>query len=250
MARLHETTPRVVATTGAPGPVRCGPERPVVRSGAVGCAARYQDRRTGWARRARWAASVRGTRERRYAAPVEGRDPRGDVTGGAPRSSLATGRASDAPGGPARTPRSGRRRLLAWSASAVVTIALAGAAGAGLAYVVASARSAPPPVTGAPPAATTEPSPTTPSLAPATSTPSGTASVAPPSPSAGSPGPSPRVHVVAAGENLTRIAAFYGVTVAAIVEANGLTDANSIRVGQALIIPAAPGPTPTARGTG
>ena len=44
-------------------------------------------------------------------------------------------------------------------------------------------------------------------------------------------------HAVSRGQNLTRIARSYGVTVEAIVEANGLRDANSLAIGQMLIIP-------------
>ncbi len=44
-------------------------------------------------------------------------------------------------------------------------------------------------------------------------------------------------HVVQPGENLTQIAARYGVTVAAIVQANGLVSADLIYVGQCLKIP-------------
>ena len=40
-----------------------------------------------------------------------------------------------------------------------------------------------------------------------------------------------------AGDQLARIAAKYGVTVAAIQKANGIKDPNLIKVGQKLIIP-------------
>ena len=53
-----------------------------------------------------------------------------------------------------------------------------------------------------------------------------------------SPTPTPVVHLVRAGESLTLIAAQYGVTVEAIVQANQLSDPNSIYAGQQLIIPA------------
>ena len=53
------------------------------------------------------------------------------------------------------------------------------------------------------------------------------------------PGPEPKVHVVAAGETLSTIAPLYGVTVADIVAANGLKNADLIDIGQRLIIPAA-----------
>jgi len=57
-----------------------------------------------------------------------------------------------------------------------------------------------------------------------------------------------RVHVVSRGENLTRIAAHYGVTVAAIVQANGIANPSRIIGGQRLVIPgasAAPAVAPT-----
>jgi LysM repeat protein len=45
------------------------------------------------------------------------------------------------------------------------------------------------------------------------------------------------VHVVRRGENLTRIAAYYGTSVQAITRANGLRNPNYIWVGQRLVIP-------------
>ena len=51
------------------------------------------------------------------------------------------------------------------------------------------------------------------------------------------------VHVVRWGENLTSIAAQYGTTIHAIMQANGLPNANRIYAGQRLLIPhAAPPP--------
>ncbi len=47
------------------------------------------------------------------------------------------------------------------------------------------------------------------------------------------------MHVVARGENLTRIAAHYGVTVDAIVQANGIANPSRIIGGQRLVIPGA-----------
>jgi LysM repeat protein len=44
-------------------------------------------------------------------------------------------------------------------------------------------------------------------------------------------------HSVAPGEVLSTIAARYGVTVEAIVAANGLEDPNQLEVGQVLVIP-------------
>lgn len=51
-------------------------------------------------------------------------------------------------------------------------------------------------------------------------------------------GPVVRTHTVRRGENLATIARRYGVSMAALVQANGLTNPNSVYVGQVLIIPA------------
>ena len=56
-----------------------------------------------------------------------------------------------------------------------------------------------------------------------------------------------RVHVVAAGEHLTRIARHYGTTIAAIVGANGIANPSFVRAGTRLTIPgAAPAQGPAA----
>jgi LysM repeat protein len=61
-----------------------------------------------------------------------------------------------------------------------------------------------------------------------------------------SPSPSPgaaqgRIHQVQAGDTLNRIAQSYGVTVDAIMQANGRADRNQIlRIGERLVIPDAP----------
>ena len=56
-------------------------------------------------------------------------------------------------------------------------------------------------------------------------------------------------YTVHAGDTLAGIAKFYGVTVADLMDVNGITDPASIRAGQTLIIPlervVTPGPTPT-----
>jgi LysM repeat protein len=56
-------------------------------------------------------------------------------------------------------------------------------------------------------------------------------------------------YTIHAGDTLAGIANFYGVTINDLMEVNGITDANSIRPGQVLIIPVeravTPGPTPT-----
>jgi LysM repeat protein len=46
------------------------------------------------------------------------------------------------------------------------------------------------------------------------------------------------LHVVASGETLSAIAEQYGVTLLALIEANEISDAGIISVGQELIIPA------------
>ncbi len=53
----------------------------------------------------------------------------------------------------------------------------------------------------------------------------------------GPPAPTPVIHVVRSGETLTIIAQKYGVTVDAIAQANGLSNADAIFVGQQLVIP-------------
>ncbi len=54
------------------------------------------------------------------------------------------------------------------------------------------------------------------------------------------PQPNPGVYVVQAGDTLAVIAGRYGTTVAAIVSANNLPNANYIYTGQRLVIPSAP----------
>ena len=66
---------------------------------------------------------------------------------------------------------------------------------------------------------------------PATATPPFTPTLAP------TPTSSTRTHTVQSGETLAIIADNYGVTVEAIVELNGLTNPNTIEVGQELLIP-------------
>jgi LysM repeat protein len=62
--------------------------------------------------------------------------------------------------------------------------------------------------------------------------------------------PTPMIHTVAAGDTLNRIATRYGVTVEAIIRANGLANPDALALGQELVIPGVaglpPGVTPTA----
>jgi LysM repeat protein len=55
-----------------------------------------------------------------------------------------------------------------------------------------------------------------------------------------------RTYVVQAGDNLFRISLRFGVSIAAIQEANGIANPNLIYVGQVLKIPGGTGPVPTA----
>jgi LysM repeat protein len=63
-------------------------------------------------------------------------------------------------------------------------------------------------------------------------------SVSPSASPSASPVASSAVHVVLAGENLTVIARRYGVSVQALAVTNGITDLNTIYVGERLVIPA------------
>jgi LysM repeat protein len=111
------------------------------------------------------------------------------------------------------------------------------------------------PITGGP---TPTPSLSPPPTNAATGQPTGSPTTAPtasPSPSpqptpAPTPTPDHVLHVIQPGETLTAIAIRYGVTVEAIVVANGITDPNHIQAGDVLIIPlgdaASPTPGPSA----
>jgi LysM repeat protein len=79
----------------------------------------------------------------------------------------------------------------------------------------------------------------------ATPSPTPTGTLPPtPVPSVTPPGVAGFPYVVQWGDTLFSIARRFGVTVDAIVQANGLPDANYIRAGQVLIIPALPAPPP------
>lgn len=82
------------------------------------------------------------------------------------------------------------------------------------------------------PMATTTPSPT----APPSPTPTATATAAPTATPAPTSAPSRRVHVVESGETLLEIAENYGVSVDALMEANGIDDADTLAVGDELVI--------------
>ena len=133
-----------------------------------------------------------------------------------------------------RAPRRSRWRTIA---GVLLLVLLAAALGFGGAFVVPALVDVPTPVAVAttPPAVSPTPGPT------ATGTVSPSPSRSPrstPSPS-GSPTPrsSSTIYVVQRGDILSAIAARFGVTVQAIVDANGLKDPNHIEPGQRLIIP-------------
>lgn len=84
---------------------------------------------------------------------------------------------------------------------------------------------------GAPTSTPVTPAPTVPPGTPAAPTP-------PPQPGVGFP------YVVQWGDTVYGIARRFGVSAAAIIQANGLADPNKIRAGQTLIIPASPPPSP------
>lgn len=79
---------------------------------------------------------------------------------------------------------------------------------------------------------TPQPTVTPAALEEGTATAAPTATASPPPPTA-----TPRVHVVQPGDNLTRIAQQYGVSVDAIIQANRLDNAHRIHPGQRLVIP-------------
>ncbi|MEO6349768.1 MAG: LysM domain-containing protein [Candidatus Limnocylindrales bacterium] len=148
------------------------------------------------------------------------------------------------------TPNEGLRAAAPWAVAAVVVLAVAITAGFMTAYLVASGRSV-----DAPAAALASPTPRrsvpitiAPSVGPsssaeATQQPRRT----PTPPPIVSPEPSPFEHTIARGENLTYIAGLYCTTVAAIIEQNGIENANRIQVGQVILIPGGGCPEPTPR---
>lgn len=70
-------------------------------------------------------------------------------------------------------------------------------------------------------------------------------------PSVPPPATGARTYRVAAGDALSRIARAHGVSMAALQEANGISDPDRIRIGQVLRVPAAPAPAaPTGPASG
>ena len=77
-------------------------------------------------------------------------------------------------------------------------------------------------------------------------TPTPAASASPAPTNTPSPTPTPLVHVVVAGESLGAIAQKYGVSLADLMAANGIQDANRVSAGQEIKIPAKASATPAA----
>jgi LysM repeat protein len=157
-----------------------------------------------------------------------------------------------------RRERDAVRRALPWLVAAMLLVVLAGAAGLGTAYLVASFRAAPSPDAAFLPMPTARPSPSpvgtvspteapseTPTAQPtaqptATQTATQTADASPePTPAA-----SPLEYTVRQGDSISRIALRHNVTPEAIVSLNNLRNPNRIFPGQVLLIPA-PSASPT-----
>lgn len=166
--------------------------------------------------------------------PADELVPAGEPAGAAEPFVRERDRPAAVPLAAAPPPRRGRR--VRGVVIGVVTIAAVAAVGfvAGLmlpTILPGPGLGATPLPSGAPSqAASPTPAPTATAVPTAAPTPSPAAE--PPTPA-----PTPIVYVVKAGDQLTRIAATFGVTVAAIQEANNITNPNLITVGQKLIIP-------------
>ncbi len=186
----------------------------------------------------------------RYHPPVAraGAATAGAATAGAATVSLAALQAS-APHRPGARP-SGRRSV---NTIVIVILAVAAAiAGIAIGWRLAGTLNTGAVVSGGSPAAGASAAPASASTAPPSPAPSLTPSPSPSLPP--SPTPTPTLlrspsrppsatpalltHQIKRGETLTIIAARYGVTVAALQKANGITDPNLIFVGQILVIPA------------
>jgi hypothetical protein len=134
-------------------------------------------------------------------------------------------------------PRPLRRRRMALTGATVLVLGAAGVAlstrGFGLMPTAALPTDQPTATPGVDP--TAQPTPST-TIGP---TPKASArSTAPTArPATPSPRSTPHVYVAQAGDSLSSIAARFGVSVQAIMSANGLANANLVNVGQVLVIP-------------
>lgn len=130
------------------------------------------------------------------------------------------------------------RRLLAAGATAAVALALlAGGVTGGIGALLGVGSTASPTPSPSPTLApTASPSPTTSPTDEPTSTPEPTAAPTQPPTPAPTAAPTQTIYVVQAGDTLSSIASQFGVSVQAIMNANGLTD-DVINIGQRLVIP-------------
>lgn len=142
-------------------------------------------------------------------------------------------------------------RALPWLVAVVALVLLAGVAGLGTAYLVASLRAAPSPDAAFLPTPTPTASPTPRASAPTTAEPTAEPGGVPtPEPTAEpspdlTPDASPQTYTVQRGDSIGRIAARFGVTPEAIIALNELRNPNRILPGQVLLIPtASASPTP------
>lgn len=130
-----------------------------------------------------------------------------------------------------------RRRRLAMTGATLLVVGAAGAALSTRGFGLMTADSVPTPEPSAVPVGneTAKPSPSPTAVA----TVKASVSAATPSPRAPTPTPrsTPRIYVVQKGDSLSTIAARYGVTVQALMAANGLANPNLVNVGQVLVIP-------------
>jgi len=130
-----------------------------------------------------------------------------------------------------------RRRRLAMSGATLLVLGAAGAAlsTSGFGLMTAASLPTPEPSTAPVGSATARPTPS-PSAVP---TVKASVSVATASPRAPTPSPrnTPRTYVAQKGDSLSTIAARFGVTVQALMAANGLANPNLVNVGQVLVIP-------------
>jgi LysM repeat protein len=136
---------------------------------------------------------------------------------------------------PARRGRRPGRAVIGGAAALLAfgSIAVAGASTQGFGLLTAAGPTA---------TTTTSPTPTpSPSPSPTPSpTPLPTPSPTPlptPRPATPTPKPTPRTYRVQSGDTLSSIAARFGVSTQALINANGITDPNSLSIGQVLIIP-------------
>jgi LysM repeat protein len=148
------------------------------------------------------------------------------------------------PPDPESPPPDGRRKdRLRLGAGVVGLFVIAAILGFATAFLLVPrlVNASPPVITPTPMATPTARPTATPSPSPSSS--------ASPRPSPASPRPTgSTTYVVKRGDTLGRIAAQFGISVQAIVDANGLSDPNHIVVGQRLVIPppgASPTPAPT-----